>query len=121
MKHLIAVAVFFGATLGPLSAQRLISGKVGGGFTLPVYATGQRLDGGWNGLGGVGINPVPYVGVIAEFQYNGMNVNRSTLSSLQYPNGSVRLWSATINPIIRINPRGPVGLYRGRWRVPSNG
>lgn len=88
-----------------------VSFNVGGGATLPVYNTGYRHNNGWNLGAGVGIAPFSYLGARAEFQYSQMNINRTTLNALSFPQGQSRIWSLTLNPVIRFNPRGTVSPY----------
>ena len=40
-----------------------------------------------------------------------MGVNRATLNALSFPNGSVKIWSATLNPVVHLVPRSPVDVY----------
>jgi opacity protein-like surface antigen len=92
-------------------AEAPVSFNVGGGFTTPAYNTGIRHNTGWNGSVGVGITPFSHVGLRGEFQYNQLAINGSTLSALSFPNGDTRLWSLTLNPILRLHPRGMISPY----------
>lgn len=94
----------------PASAQ-LLTASFGGGSTVPVYNAGRRLDNGWNIGAGVGVRPIPYMGVMLDFGYNQMDVNRATLNSLHLANGQMRIYSFTLDPVIHLNPHGPVGMY----------
>lgn len=85
--------------------------NIGGGFTQPVGRLDNRVDMGWNVKGGVGWNFNDYVGAVAEFQYNGFGLSGNYLSQIAVPDGNARVWSATLNPVVRVNPRGPVGMY----------
>jgi len=85
--------------------------NVGAGFTESVGRTGDRLDPGWNVSAGAGYNFNPYVGLMAQFTDTQTDINAATLNSLGFPGGDVNVWSATLNPIIHTNPRGPVDLY----------
>jgi hypothetical protein len=108
------IACFFALAALPAMAQfesQLFTADIGGGFSTPVYNAGRRLDPGWNLLLGAGIRPVPYLGVKVDFLYNQMDVNRGTLNALNFPNGEARIFSFTLDPIIHINPRGPVDFY----------
>jgi len=85
--------------------------NAGGGFTEPIGANGRRLNTGFNlGVGG-GINLSPHVGVIAEFGFNGMNLSDGALARAQVPDGSARIYSVTLNPIVHFNPRGRMDAY----------
>ncbi|HVX68014.1 MAG TPA: outer membrane beta-barrel protein [Bryobacteraceae bacterium] len=85
--------------------------NIGGGFTEPAYRTGDRLDTGFNINAGVGYNFVPHVGVIGEFGFNNFGLNRTALTAAGVPDGTTRLYSVTLNPIIRFNPRGRLDAY----------
>src|ERR1041384_5088966 len=60
---------------------------------------------------GAGYNFSSYVGLMAQFNFNRFDVNSATVNALGFPGGDVRLWSATLDPIIHTNPRGPVDVY----------
>jgi opacity protein-like surface antigen len=92
-------------------AERYLTADIGGGFSSPVYSTGGRLQNGWNFGMGVGVRPFPYLGVKVDFGYNQLDVNRATLNNLHFPNGDMRIFSFTLDPIIHVNPRGPVDFY----------
>jgi len=85
--------------------------NIGAGFTEPVKASGDRLDIGYNINAGAGINFAPAFGVIGEFGFNDLGVASSVLSALGAPQGSARLYSLTLNPIIRFNPHGRFDFY----------
>jgi len=85
--------------------------NVGGGFTMPAGNLDRRVDTGWNVKGGVGLNANDYLGAVLEFQYNGFGLGGDYLRSLAVPDGNARIWSVTLNPVVRVNPRGAVGLY----------
>jgi len=98
---------------GVLSAQETppFAFNVGGGFTEPLGNTGTRLNRGWNVEAGAGFNFHPNFGALVQFNDNQFNINSATLTGLGFPGGDVNVWSATLNPIIHTNPRGPVDLY----------
>jgi hypothetical protein len=99
--------------LTPLQAQeyhRLIV-DFGAGFTQPVGTTGTNLDDGWNIRGGVGVNFSRYVGAIVQLDYNSMGINSTTLSNIGFPGGDVHVFSATLNPIVHLTPRGHFDVY----------
>ncbi|HEX5431718.1 MAG TPA: outer membrane beta-barrel protein [Bryobacteraceae bacterium] len=107
---LLLCLCIFGWLSIPASAQ-LFSANVGGGFSEPVYNTGQRLDMGWNFGAGVGINPIPYFGVMLNFGFDNFAVNRAELARLSFPDGHMRVWDFSLDPVIRFGPHGPVSLY----------
>jgi hypothetical protein len=101
---------------GALCAQNgemsRFSFNAGAGFTTPVGGTSRRLDTGWNLQGGAGVNFIPHVGAMLQFNYNDMGINRATLDNLGgIPGGSVRIWSLTLNPVVHLNPKGKVDAY----------
>jgi hypothetical protein len=85
--------------------------SLGGGFTQTVGNTGRHLDDGWNVNGGIGFKFHPRVGVMADFGFNNFGINSPTLANLGFPDGTVRVFSATLDPIVHIAPRGPVDVY----------
>ena len=98
---------------GMMAAQEVprFAFNVGGGFTQPVGGTGRRLDTGYNLDAGAGINFHPNFGAMLEFNFNDMNVNRNTLNVLGYPDGTMRMWSITLDPIIYLHRGRPFGAY----------
>jgi len=96
-----------------LSAQEVprFTFNAGAGFTPPLGATGQRLDTGWNVGAGAGYNFNARFAVMGQFQFNDFRVNTATLNNLGYPDGSVRLWSLTLDPVVHLNPRGHLDVY----------
>lgn len=85
--------------------------NVGGGFTQPVGNTGRSLNNGWNIQGGVGYNFTPYVGALLQTEFNSLGINRSTLDNIGFPGGDVHVFSATIDPIVHLNPHGRFDFY----------
>src|SRR5712692_1053367 len=85
--------------------------NVGAGFTQPVGNTGRHLDTGFNFDVGAGYNFHPHVGLLAQFNFNQLGINSGILNNVGVPGGDVRLWSATLDPIVHLNPRGPMDVY----------
>jgi opacity protein-like surface antigen len=85
--------------------------NIGAGFTPPVGTTGSRLNTGWNIGAGAGYNFNSRVGAVLQFNFNDFGINRPTLVNLGVPDGSVRLWSFTLNPIVHLTPHRPVDVY----------
>jgi hypothetical protein len=96
-----------------LSAQEraLFSFQISGGFTQPVGDTGRHLAEGWNVQGGGGVNFGPYVGVMIDLGYNSFGINSVTLNYLGFPAGDLHIFSATLDPIVHLNPHGHVDAY----------
>jgi opacity protein-like surface antigen len=84
--------------------------NLGAGFTEPVRNFG-RLDTGFNINAGAGVNLDPHLGVIAEFGFNHMGLTQRALDLAGVPDGSARIYSVTLNPVIRLNPRGRFDAY----------
>jgi hypothetical protein len=101
--------VFAGAVYGQ-EVPRL-SFQLGAGFTEPVGGTGRNLDTGWNVGTGVGFNFSQWVGVMVQADYNQMGINSATLGSIGFPGGDVHVFSATLDPIVHLTPRGHFDLY----------
>src|SRR5579863_2548393 len=83
----------------------------GGGFTQPVGNTGRQLDEGWNIGAGGGFNFGPYVGAKIDVAYNSFGINSATLSNLGFPGGGLHVFSATLDPIVHLNPHGHIDVY----------
>ncbi len=109
------VLTFCAAVIGAagLSAQETqrFTFDFAGGFTEPVGGAGNHLDPGWNIQGGAGYNFSPYIGAMLQLDYNSMGINSATLNNLGFPGGDVHVFSATIDPIIHLNPHGRVDFY----------
>jgi hypothetical protein len=85
--------------------------NVGVGVANPVHDTGSRLDTGYSFTGGAGMNFTRHLGIVGEFTYNSFGVNPATLQALEFPNGEMRLWAFTANPVVRLNRSGKVDFY----------
>ncbi|PYT16805.1 MAG: hypothetical protein DMG59_09400 [Acidobacteria bacterium] len=109
-----AVTCLIGAAITmPLAAQEFsrFTFSAGGGVTQPVGGTKSRFDTGWNFTAGAGVNFVRHAGIVGEFTYNSFGINGATLQTLQFPNGDSHIWAVTADPIVRLNPSGPIDLY----------
>lgn len=85
--------------------------SLGGGFTQPLGNTGRNLDSGWNLAAGGGANLTPHVGVMLNLGYSSMGINSATLNTIGVPGGGVHMFSATLDPIVHLNPNGHVDIY----------
>ncbi|HEX5410314.1 MAG TPA: outer membrane beta-barrel protein [Terriglobia bacterium] len=84
---------------------------IGAGATPTVGTTKDELSTGWNVQGGAGVNFNPYLGVTAQVLYTGLGVNNSVIRRFNVPGADAHIWGFTLNPEVRINPDGRVGLY----------
>jgi opacity protein-like surface antigen len=113
MKSLVFAACCGFLSLTTLSAQEVsrFSFDLGGGFTQPVGNTGRFLNDGWNVQGGVGYNFSNYIGVMGQLDYNSMGMNGVALGTSGFPGGDIRVFSATIDPIVHLTPRSHFDVY----------
>jgi hypothetical protein len=84
---------------------------VGGGFTQPINPIATRLDTGWNVAAGAGVNANHHLGLMLDFNFNDMPVNGTYLSQVQAPDGHVRTWGFTLDPVFHVTQEGPVDFY----------
>jgi hypothetical protein len=83
----------------------------GAGFTTPVSTTSRNLDTGWNIRGGAGINFTSHLGAMLNVGYDSMGVNTAALNNLGFGGGRMSVFSATIDPVVHLLPKGPVDFY----------
>lgn len=84
---------------------------LGAGFNTPVGNTGRHLDTGWDIRGGGGVNINPYFGVMLNLGYDSFGINSTTLNSQGVPGGDLHIFSAKIDPIVHLNPKGHADVY----------
>jgi Outer membrane protein beta-barrel domain len=113
MKYLALMTSFGLLCIGASGAQEKsrFSFDIGGGFTQPVGNTQRNLNEGWNVQGGAGYNFSPYVGAMIQVDFNSFGINSATLNNLGFPGGDVHVFSATLDPIVHLNPKGHVDFY----------
>jgi len=87
-----------------------LTGYFGAGFSEPVNPLARSLDTGWNIEGGVGVRQ-KYVGVLLDALYTDFGINRHALSQAGVPRGDQKYWAVTVDPIVHLNPHGPVDFY----------
>lgn len=95
----------------PASAQSAFSISIGGGPTVPGKHSGRNFNTGYNLKAGVGLHPIPAVGAMLEFGFNNMGITSGALDRVGVPGGSGRIYSATLNPMVHLNPRGRFDVY----------
>lgn len=91
-------------------AQSHFTGFVGGGFSEPVNPIGSRTDNGWNVAAGVGVAG-NHVGLMLDFMFNNLPINQASLAEVSAPNGNVRVWGFTLDPVLHVTRRGPADFY----------
>jgi hypothetical protein len=116
MKRTLSYLAVFSAGLflaWPAAAQNTsrFNFHIGGGFTEPVRYSDGRLDTGFNLTGGAGLNLTPHLGVMGELGFNHLGVSSTILNAVGTPGGAARIYSLTLNPIVRFNPRGRYHFY----------
>jgi len=113
MKLTIYSVLFALAAAAGVSAQEgsHLTFQVGAGFTDGVGRTGSYLDSGWNISYGVGYNFNPYLGALIDISDNGLGINSATLTRIGGSGGDVNLFTATLDPIVHLNPHGHVDVY----------
>ena len=108
--YLITIGVLISGTLSAQEFSRF-TGDIGAGFTQPVGNTGRNLDEGWNVQGGFGMNFSPYLGAKIDLGFNSFGLSSYALNSVGAPNGDVHVLSATLDPVVHLNPKGHLDMY----------
>jgi Outer membrane protein beta-barrel domain len=106
----ICVGLIAAGTAGAAEGPQLMF-DLGVGFTTPVEAAGNFLDTGANIQGGVGANFASWFGTKLQLDYNSMGFNRNSFYYVGAYRGDVDIFSATVDPIIYLNPHGHVVPY----------
>src|SRR5258705_1847525 len=86
------------------TADRGLTLHMGAGYTPLVGPLSNRLDNGWNFQVGGGFMFTRHLGLVADYQYNGLGVPQSILTQLSVPDGSAWVQSITLGPEIRFTP-----------------
>lgn len=113
MRNTLLVSCLGILAAGALQAQEFppLTYSIGAGFSQPVGDAGRNLNTRWNMEAGAGYNFLPYLGTMLDFNFNSFGVNGTTLSNLNVPDGSVHVWSFTLDPVLRFKPKGRVAPY----------
>lgn len=85
--------------------------QLGTGFTQGLGRTGSNLDTGWNISGGIGYNFNSYIGALLDVNSNSLGINSTTLNNIGVPGGNVYVFTATLDPIVHLNPHGHLDCY----------
>jgi opacity protein-like surface antigen len=86
------------------------TGYFGVGVSAPVNPLATRLNTGWNLAGGMGVTS-RYVGLMLDAMYNDFGFTRNALLQAGARRGSQRYWALSANPVVHVNPRGPIDFY----------
>jgi Outer membrane protein beta-barrel domain len=112
MKKITFYLISLCAVGAPAFAQSShFTGFVGGGFTTPINPIGSRLDNGYNITAGAGVNANNHLGIMLDFIYNANGINRTFLNQVQAPDGQMRVWGFTLDPVVHLSKEGPVDFY----------
>jgi hypothetical protein len=84
---------------------------IGAGFVAPAGGTATYLDTGWGVRAGVGANFSPHLGIMLNLGYDSMGINSTTLANVGVPGGDVNIFHATIDPVVRLAPKGRFNFY----------
>jgi hypothetical protein len=107
---LSSAALVFGGVLSAQEESRFTF-SAGVGFTRPVGNTGRYLDTGWNLNGSGGINFNRFISGVVDLGYTHMGINSKSLNDAGFPGGGLNIFSATVDPIIHLNPGKRVQAY----------
>jgi hypothetical protein len=85
---------------------------VSGGFTTPVGNTaGSQLNNGWNVGAGVGYNFSSVLGAKLDLGFSSMGINSNTLTNIGAAGGDLRVFTATVDPVVHLTPHHHIDLY----------
>jgi hypothetical protein len=84
---------------------------IGGGFTMPVGATSENRDPGWNIRGGAGWNFSPRFGAMLNLGYDSLGISSTSLIPAGANGGDVNVFHATIDPVVRFHAKGRLDFY----------
>src|SRR5262249_17305874 len=110
-KIAVVFSLVCAAALTASAQSSRFTGFVGGGFTQPINPIGSRLDTGWNVSAGAGVNANNRLSLMLDFMFNDLPINRTFLSQVQAPDGTVRVWGFTLDPVFHVTQEGPVDFY----------
>src|SRR3974377_689276 len=113
IKRLASVVFFSSAFSGGGWAHEYsrFTGDFGAGFTQGVGRTGDNLNTGWNIQGGFGVNFSRYLGAKVGLGFNRFDLSDSALFNAGVPGGNVKIFSATLDPFVHLNPNGRFDPY----------
>jgi hypothetical protein len=86
------------------------TGYFGLGVAAPVNPLAQKLNTGFSLEGGVGVTR-PYVGINFDAMFTNFGLTDRALVQAGARRGDQKYWGLTIDPVVHVNPRGPVDFY----------
>lgn len=81
--------------------QHPLTVSASGGFTMITGADGGKLDHGGTFQAGVGHFFNSHVGITGNFMFDGLGITRHELDVLGQPDGNARVYSLTIDPMVK--------------------
>src|SRR5262245_55131385 len=110
MKKFVIATCFSVLVVSAVNAQEFsrFAFSARAGLTQGLGHTGRVTDMGWNVRAGAGVNFSPYVGLMVNGGYDNLGINSSTLAMFGAPGGRMSVFSATVGPIVHLNPKGNV-------------
>jgi hypothetical protein len=110
----IFAAILSFAIVGTSLAQTPIrrwGGHFGGGWTMPLNETADKVDSGWHLMGGALYHVNDRLSLRFDLEYDTMDASSETLEELAVPDGYTEIWSGMGGVQLRLNPNGKVRLY----------
>jgi hypothetical protein len=93
------------ALAGPAAAQdeelHPVTISVSGGFTTVTGSDAGKLDHGGAFQAGIGHFFTGNFGITGNFMFHGLGITRNQLNTLGQPDGSARVYSFTIDPVVK--------------------
>lgn len=111
MKRISSLLALCGLAALPGLAQVQFTGFVGAGPTVPLNPLAPHTSNvGWDISMGAGVTN-NHAGIMLDFLYNDIGINGTTLNQVGAPQGNVRTWGFTLDPVFHVTQEGPVDLY----------
>ena len=100
LQSLLLALAGVALSAAPAFSETPLTFSIGGGPTVPGKYAGRHFNTGFNFKAGAGIHPIRAVGVMAEFGFNRLGLTYGALSRVGVSDGSGRIYSATLNPMV---------------------
>jgi opacity protein-like surface antigen len=105
------LSVVFAAPLFAQDSMRPWGGHFGGGWSVPLNETSDKVKDGWHLMGGVLLHANERMAVRMDLEYDTFDATRQTLQSLHVPDAYADIWSGTGGLQWTLNPGGRARLY----------